>query len=342
MLKRALWVDPISPSARYTDAVFTLEESGVTASEQKTLQALELDPNFVPALQRYGVFRWRFDGKLVEAIQFIEHAIALDPNNSRLRQNAEALYLDLGDVTAARDVAAGTFPNVRTAGLLSMHEGDWRGAGLAAYDESGWTKDDDLCQNWLASEAIRDYAMKTGDLSRAIAFIKLKYYLDDAPAVHLDPCSFRAAVYLSQLMGAAGQGVQALALRRAASLWLDANATKYFTGAGRLRALVLLLDGKQDAALSRTGGFIPIRVLRRLVVHHELRSPVVAAPWRSAIPGYRRRRAALCRCAAQPARGAAPTWRCAEARRTGRCALNRGSNVIERYHNSAAALPGWG
>ena len=67
------------------------------------LQVLELDPNFVPALQRYGVFRWRFDGKLVEAIQYIEHAIALDPNNSRLRQNAEALYLDLDDVTAARD-----------------------------------------------------------------------------------------------------------------------------------------------------------------------------------------------------------------------------------------------
>ena len=230
--------------------MLTLAESGIEASEQKNLQVLELDPNFVPALQRYGVFRWRFDGKLVEAIQFIEHAIALDPNNSRLRQNAEALYLDLGDVTAARDVATGTLHNVRTAGLLSMHEGDWRGAGLAAYDESGWTRDDDLCQNWLASEAIRDYAMKTGDLSRAIAFIKLKYYLDDAPAVHLDPCSFRAAVYLSQLMGAAGQSAQALALRRAASLWLDANATKYFTGAGRLRALVLLLDGKQDAALS--------------------------------------------------------------------------------------------
>jgi TolB-like protein/Tfp pilus assembly protein PilF len=261
VLKRALWVDPLSASAHLKDAVLTLAESGIKASEQKNLQVLQLDPNFVPALQRYGVFRWRFDGKLVEAVQYIEHAIALDPNNSRLRQNAEALYLDLDDVTAARDVAAGTLPNVRTAGLLSMHEGDWRHAGLAAYDEAGWTKDDDLCQNFLASEAIRDYAMKTGDVSRAIAFIKLKYYLDDAPAVQLDPCSFRAAVYLSQLMAAAGQGAQAQALRRTASSWLDANAAKYFTGAGRLRALVLLLDGKQDAALTeladsfRTGSY---------------------------------------------------------------------------------------
>jgi hypothetical protein len=162
-----------------------------------------------------------------------------------------AVYLDLGDVTAARDVAAGTLQNARMAGLLLMYEGDWRRAGLAAYDEAGWTNDDDLCKNWLASEAIRDYAMKTGELSRAIAFIRVKYYLDDAPAVHLDPCSFRAAVYLSQLMAAAGQSTQALALRRAASSWLDANATKYFGGAaGRQRAIVLLLDGKQDAALT--------------------------------------------------------------------------------------------
>ena len=250
VLKRALWVDPISPSARYIDAEFTLEESGVKASEQKTLQALELDPNFVPALQRYGAFRWMFDGKLAEAIQIIEHAIALDPNNPWLRYTAVEVYLDLGEVNAARDVAAGTPQSARTTGLLSMHEGDWRRAGLAAYDEASWTSDDDTCKNLLASAAIRDYAFKTRELSRAIAFIKLKYYLGNDPAAHLEVCNFHAVVYLSQLMAAAGQAEQALALRRAASLWLDANAAKYFTGAGHLRARFLLLDGKQDAALS--------------------------------------------------------------------------------------------
>jgi hypothetical protein len=87
-------------------------------------------------------------------------------------------------------------------------------------------------------------------LSRAIAFIKLKYYLGDDPATHLEVCNFYAAAYLSQLMAAAGQADQALALRRAASSWLDANAARYFTGAGRQRAAVLLLDGKPDAALA--------------------------------------------------------------------------------------------
>src|SRR5208337_5380180 len=67
VLKRALWVDPMSPSARFTDAEFSLDESGAKVFEQKTLQVLELDPNFVPALEYYGRFRWLIDGKLAEA-----------------------------------------------------------------------------------------------------------------------------------------------------------------------------------------------------------------------------------------------------------------------------------
>jgi TolB-like protein/DNA-binding winged helix-turn-helix (wHTH) protein len=251
VLKRVLWVDPMSPGARFSDAVFSLDDSGAKA-EQKTLEVLELDPNFVPALLYYGTFRWMLDGKLAEAIQIVEHAITLDPNNPQLRQTAVSMYLDLGDLKAARDVAAGTPTpqNARTTGLLSMHEGDWRRAGLAAYDKAGWTSDDDYCQNWLAGDAIRDYALKTGEWSRAIAFINQKYYFGDAPAAHLDYCNCRVAIFLSQLMAAAGQADQALALRRAASTWNDANATKVLGGTRRLRALVLLLEGKTDVALA--------------------------------------------------------------------------------------------
>jgi TolB-like protein len=249
ILKRALWVDPMSPGARYTDAEFTLDDGGAKTSEQKTLQVLELDPNFVPALLRYGKFRWLIDGKLAEAIQIIEHGIALDPDNSSLLHLAMTVYLDLGDAKAARAVVAGTPQSARATGLLSMHDGDWRRAGLSAYDEGGWTRDDDHCEIWQ-SQALRDYALKTGELNRAIGFIKSKYYFADAPAEHLEVCNYRAAVYLSQLLAAAGQAEQALALRRAASSWNDANEAKYLGGSRRLRAGVLLLEGKQDAALA--------------------------------------------------------------------------------------------
>src|ERR1700733_13168065 len=120
---------------------------------------------------------------------------------------------------------------------------------MSAYDEEGWTRDDDYCEIWQ-SEALRDYALKTGELNRAIAFIKSKYYFADAPVEHLEVCNCRAAVYLSQLLAAAGQDEQALALRRAASAWNDANEAKYLGGSRRLRAGLLLLDGKRDAALA--------------------------------------------------------------------------------------------
>jgi TolB-like protein/DNA-binding winged helix-turn-helix (wHTH) protein/Tfp pilus assembly protein PilF len=219
VLKRALWVDPMSPSAHFTDALFTLDDSGAAASEQKTLQVLELDPNFVPALERYGKFRWLIDGKSAEAIQILEHAIALDPRNSLLLRRAMSVYVDLGDAQAARDVAAGMPQSARAAGLLAMQQGDWRRAGLLAYDEM------DFCELWQG-EALRDYALKTGELSRAITFIKSKFFLGDAPAENLEVCNTGAAVYLSQLLAASGQPQQALALRRAAASWNDANGAQ--------------------------------------------------------------------------------------------------------------------
>jgi TolB-like protein/DNA-binding winged helix-turn-helix (wHTH) protein/Tfp pilus assembly protein PilF len=252
VLDRALWVDPMSPSPRFTDADLSLFEGGVRVSEQKMLGVLELDPNFVPALHRYGQYRWLIDGKLAEAIQVIEHAIALDPHNTLLLHRAMAIYLDLGDVEAARDVVARLPQRPSEAGLLAMYEGDWRRAGLAAYDEANWagdSSDSDICEIWQGM-ALRDYAFKTGELGRAMAFIRSKYYFGDAPADHLEVCNFRAAVYLSQLMAAGGQVGQALALRRAASSWNDANEDKYLGDSRRVRAGVLLLDGKQDEALA--------------------------------------------------------------------------------------------
>jgi len=126
------------------------------------------------------------------------------------------------------------------------------GARVSAYDEAVWASDnvDDAACDFWQGEALRDYALKTGELSRAIAFIKSKYYFGDAPAAHLDVCTFRDAVYLSQLLAAAGQGEQAAALRHAVSSWNDANETRYLGDSHLIRAAVLLLDGTPDAALA--------------------------------------------------------------------------------------------
>ena len=215
------------------------------------------------------------------------------------------VYLDLGDAKAARAVVAATPQSARAAGLLSMHDGDWRRAGLSAYDEEGWTRDDDHCELWQG-EALRDYALKTGELSRAIAFIKLKYYFGDAPAEHLEVCNYRAAVYLSQLLAAAGQAEQALALRRAASSWNDANEAKYLGGSRRLRAAVLLLDGKQDAALAELAESFRSGLLRAIGG-----TPLTTIPCGCRCTATRDSRPSPPTCAAMSTRSAASSRRCA-------------------------------
>jgi TolB-like protein/DNA-binding winged helix-turn-helix (wHTH) protein len=250
VLQRALRIDPISPRAHYWDAIRSLEVYGGEVVQQKMLEVLELDPNFVPALQRYGKYRWQHRGALAEAAQIEEHAIALDPANSWTRHTAMAIYLDLGDIDAARDVAAGTSESAAAAPLLvSLWSGDWRAAGIAAAEgRPGWQFN--LFENWGAAQALRDFAINTGQIAPAIEFLRSEFHLSTEPPFGLELDNFQQAVFLSQLLAAQGDTRHAVELRQGAEKWNDSNEAKYGAlYARRLRATTLLLDGKQDTAL---------------------------------------------------------------------------------------------
>jgi tetratricopeptide (TPR) repeat protein len=253
MLRKALQIDPMSPSAHFRAAVWATE-TGVAKSqvvERNVLDVLELDPNFVPAIDRYGKYRWLFDGKFAEAIALEEHAVALNPEDPWIRQKAVAIYLDLGDEVAARDVAAGKPGGGEKAQLLlAMYRGDWRAAGVAALGESPWNNDN-VFDDWQAGEALRDYAIKTGEWARPMDVLEEKYKLSKNPEKNLTLDNFRQAFYLSQLLAASGQSAQALELRRAVEAWNDAHeATQGGVYAHRLRATLLLVDGDRAAALA--------------------------------------------------------------------------------------------
>ena len=252
VLQRALQIDPMAPLAQFKAAVWSSEDATAKTQvvEQRVLEVLEKDPNFVPALSRYGKYRWLFDGQIAEGIQFEEHAIAQDPTNPWSRHIAMAMYLDIGDETAAREVAAGTPKSSQMAQLmLALHAGDWRAAGLAAFDKTVWDYNGAL--DWGAPDALRDYAIKAHELDRVIEFMQDKYGLRGEVSGRLTLDNFRAAVFLSQLLAASGRVQEGLSLRRAAAAWNDANEPKLGTVyATRLRADILLLDGKPDAALT--------------------------------------------------------------------------------------------
>ena len=248
ILQRALQIDPMSPGAHYDAATGGFDEVGGSVTEQKLLAILDLDPNFVPALYNVGLFRWVLHGQMADAVQILEHAIALDPGNPEPRHAAMYLYLDLGDGQAARAVAAGTPQVARYVHPQLMYAGDWRAAGQAVYDKTDSAFQ--YCEHWLAAEALRDYALKIGELSRAIAFINVTYEFGNDPAAHLDFCSMGAAVALSQLLAAQGHAAEAQTLRRASLSWLEANAEKIGGPERRTWATALLLDGQRDAALN--------------------------------------------------------------------------------------------
>lgn len=118
------------------------------------------------ALEQLSLMR-ASQGEFADGVLLAERAIALDPANpwSQSRQSAYDRYLELGDLTAARDVVAGC----SAAGLAPFQVfqflGDWRAAGEAVNDVPEQLRR--AFNPSLAAEAVRDLALHTGDLSRA-------------------------------------------------------------------------------------------------------------------------------------------------------------------------------
>jgi TolB-like protein/DNA-binding winged helix-turn-helix (wHTH) protein/Tfp pilus assembly protein PilF len=247
-LDRALLVDPLSPRLHFRLVMREFDRKGAQFKEAGLKRVLEIDPDYQPALQRYGKTRWMMHGRLAEAAQILEHAIEVDPDNPWSRHTAMALYLDLADEASAREVANDTESSRRTGQLLlALYRGDSRAAGEVALSPAG--REYNLAESWGAVEAVRDYALQTGDYRRAIAFLEERYKLrGDNPDLEIQ--NFRAAAYLAQLLRASGDEPRARRLLERLPAAIDASIPRYgAVFALRTKASVQLLAGDQDAAL---------------------------------------------------------------------------------------------
>lgn len=247
MLDRALLVDPRSPRVQFRKVMRQFDLQGAATLEPGMKQVLELDPDYQPALQRYAKYLW-MRGELAEAVQIIEHAIEVDPENPWSRHTAAAIYLDLGDEDSARRVADGTPSSRHTEQiLLGLYGGDWHAAGVAAYSVAG--REYNLYESWGVPEAVRDYALRTGDYARAITYLENRYRLGgDQPALNIG--NFRAAAYNVQLRRAAGDTASSKQLLDRLPAAIDVSVARYGTVfALRTKATVQLLAGDREAAL---------------------------------------------------------------------------------------------
>jgi DNA-binding winged helix-turn-helix (wHTH) protein len=192
-------------------------------------------------------------GEFAEAAMLAERAIAVDPLNpwSQSRQSACCRYLELGDLTAARDVVAGSSAAGIAPFQVFQYLGDWRVAGEAVYDVPEQLRS--ACNDWLAAEAVRDLALHTGDFARAIRFIDGRCFGSAAPS-ELSPVTVCSAVPLAHLLQANGQraGSAKLLDDMLARMSRQPDPTEdcILWPHRRVRAGALALQGHADAAVT--------------------------------------------------------------------------------------------
>jgi TolB-like protein/DNA-binding winged helix-turn-helix (wHTH) protein/Flp pilus assembly protein TadD len=248
MLDRALAIDPISPRALFRRVMRTFPvDPSVRMASMK--QVLEIDPNYQPALQRYGKYRWMFDGDLATGITTIERALALDPGNPWLTHTLVAMYLDVGDVATARElVAEAERPEIAGDLLLALYDGDLAMAGAAAFEDAAFAPGN--YENWGVYEAMRDWALESHGAQRALDSLRSRTGLVNEPrTVRLS--NFRAAPAVAQLLLELGHGDDARRLLTQTIQWIDDVHLPNFSTvyALRIKASALMLLGENELAL---------------------------------------------------------------------------------------------
>ena len=248
LIERAIRVDPLSPRAHFW-RMRRKAGMDVTVLEAGMLGVLEVDADYVPALQRYAKYRWLLHGELAQAIRLIEHALTLDPASPWLRHTAMAMYLDIDDVDAARALQreAGETGSVGSI-LMLLHEGDADAAAIAALDGLGFAAG--VYENWGLYDALRSRAMTSGNYAASLDYLLRNTQLGlQGTEVALE--NFRAVPAVAQLLILADRDEDAHALLRQCIRWIDDVhlPTMGSVFALRIKAQSLLLLGDTDAAL---------------------------------------------------------------------------------------------
>jgi predicted Zn-dependent protease len=226
--------------------------SGAAYVETPILAILELDPEYYPALQRVAKYRSLFHGHPAEAVALIERAIRSDPSNPWGPHSAAAFYLDAADPAAAEALARTTPVSATTARpLLALYAGDWKSAGEAAKGPRAF--EFGFNESWGFGEALRDYALRTGDYAVPTRLLRERFDLHPEDPASVRFGNYRAAVLLAHLEQAQGRTARAADLLHAVIRWVDSDIESPPVYKRRTRAQALMLLGEQERALVDLG-----------------------------------------------------------------------------------------
>jgi TolB-like protein/DNA-binding winged helix-turn-helix (wHTH) protein len=265
LMQRAMRLDPLEP--RYPTALaqvyYFQRTTEIEKAEPLLIHALEVDPNYYPALYALGVLRFCCQNRIADGIRLTEQALRVDPTSSAVRSVLIHMYVDVGDLPAAEQLLADGNQNQSAWVAIYAYRREWDKAAAIMYDDKARANLPVPPDVRYGQFALLMGATDSTSRRRALEFFekeaRITWQSDGTPATSVPiQRDMSLEVGLGALMMRAGDKERA---RRVLELVLSASeiaAVKYQRGTmwftvQRARALVLL--GRTDEALGELGAF---------------------------------------------------------------------------------------
>jgi Tfp pilus assembly protein PilF len=255
VLDTGIALNPLAARLIYMKALITSQSThDDVAATALYLRAIQVAPDYWPAYNRLGSMRWT-EGRLVEAIGFTEASVRIAPDIPWSVENLARQYVDIGDLSAARDVLAHFHQPSKHEGaaLLCYREGRldaavaWLHPGLlSSYTDTGGA------QFAASMTALLELAMRSGNFDAARAeLLKMTWLTDDNGAFNYDFANALPLLQLATLERLAGHNAAAEEIAtRVLKVGDDPTAQGNVAGRwDRIRMLAFAVLGHDEEAL---------------------------------------------------------------------------------------------
>jgi TolB-like protein/DNA-binding winged helix-turn-helix (wHTH) protein/tetratricopeptide (TPR) repeat protein len=258
VLDRARRLEPLEPEYDVTRAVYLLYGKGdPEAAEDSLVHVLEREPLYPPALSRLAEVHYCCDGRMADAVQLGQQALALDPLAEWTRRVVIRSAVSMGLPQIARAAQSGTPETIELQGIpLLLRSGQARMAAEVGYRAIAADALFPIDEPVVVS-SIRLAVRETHDYSRAIEALRRNagIRVDGKGDLHLsDQAGMKvSAVGLADVLMLAGRRDEARRLleRLLADMRYEAvelgRTDRWF---GWTKPLALLLLDRRDEALA--------------------------------------------------------------------------------------------
>jgi TolB-like protein/DNA-binding winged helix-turn-helix (wHTH) protein len=264
LMQRAMRLDPMEP--RYPTALAYIYQfqrtTEIAKAEPLFARALELDPNYVPALYALGVLHFCCQNRIADGIRLAEQALRLDPTSSAVRSILIHMYLDVGDLRAAEQLLSDGNQNRSAWVAIYAYRHEWQKAAALMYDDTARANMPIPPDSRYGYFAMLMSATDAASRHRALEFFEKEAgirWQNAMPTTNIPmDGDMGKEIALGDLMMRAGDKERARRVLELALSVSDIAAVKYQRGTmwftlQRARALVLL--GRTEEALTELGAF---------------------------------------------------------------------------------------